>query len=320
MNHRHDTTQNMDTGSIAVIVALAIVPMFAVLAAVVETGTVMFRRQELQTGIESAALHAAEEWLDGHAPCANASADIDRNLNAASVVNVACTSTGTGLGGTVTIAANTSTNLTLGSLIGRESATISSSATVAVGSPAAITGLRPLALCAQHPALAAWITSGFTDETIHPIRVESDGATCGGDVPGNWAMMDFDGGSNSNATLQSWVVNGYSGEVTVPSTVSGDPGIPTPAIDIDVLIGSIITLPVFDSARLNGSTAEFDLDGFVSVEILDVVMTGAAANRHIDLRFVTNTAGESATDSTGNNHYGISSWRLCALDGNGTCS
>jgi Flp pilus assembly protein TadG len=320
MNHRLDATQHRDTGSIAVIVALAIVPMFAVLAAVVEGGTVMIRRQELQTGVEAAALHAAEEWLDGRAPCAGVETDIARNHNATSAINVSCTASGSSYGGSITITADTSTDLTLGTLIGRDAASISSSATVAVGNPAALIGLRPLALCAQHPALASWITSGFTDDTIHTIRVESNGTTCGGDVPGNWAMMDFDGGSNSNATLQNWVVNGYPGEVIVPSSVPGDPGIPTPAIDVDVLIGSVITLPVFDSARLNGSTAEFDLNGFVSVEVIDVVMTGAAASRHIDLRFVTDTAGESVTDSSGFNHYGISSWRLCALDGNGTCS
>ncbi len=320
MNHRHDTTLHKDSGSIAVIVALALVPMFAVLAAVVEGGTVMIRRQELQTGVEAAALHAGEEWLVANAPCTGVETDIDRNHDATGTINAACTYSGSSFGGSITITAETSTDLTLGSLIGRDTASISSSATVAVGSPTAMTGLRPLALCAQHPALAAWINSDFTDGSIHTVGVESDGTTCGGDIPGNWAMMDFDGGSNSNATLQNWVVNGYPGTVDVPSTVPGDPGIPTPAIDIDVLIGSTITLPVFDSARLTGSTAEFNLSGFVSIEIVDVVMTGPAASRHIDLRFVTNTAGETATDSTGNNYFGISSWHLCALDGNGTCS
>ena len=331
MNHRHDTTPHRDTGSIAVIVALAIVPMFAVLAAVVESGTVLVRRQVLQTNVEAAALRVAQRWVAGSEPCIGGTTTIDDDHDLDHHHDddddddhdhhgVSCSITGSVLGGTVTVSASESVDLTLGSLIGRESASISSSATVAVGSPTATSGLRPFALCAQHPALLSWINSGFTDETIHTIRVVSDGTTCGGDVPGNWAMMDFDGGSNSNATLQNWVVNGYSGEVAVPSTVSGDPGIPTPAIDIDVLIGSTVSVPIFGTARLNGSTAEFDLNGFVSVEIIDVVMTGAAANRHIDLRFVTDTAGESATDSTGNNHYGISSWRLCALDGNGTCS
>lgn len=319
----HEVTAN-DRGSVAVIVALAVVPMLIIGAVVAEVGVVFAKRQRLQSGVEAAALATARTWAEGGVACGDVDHYITANIGETASMSdqliASCATHGDRRNGVITVAADSSTALMLGDLIGRSTASITATASVAIGSPANATGLRPLALCATHPALVAWTTSGFTDPSVHRINVESDGSTCAGDVPGNWAMVDFDGGNNSNATLQSWVVGGYPGTVDVPSTVSGDPGIPTPAIDLDSLIGSIVRLPVFTAAHNGGAGAEFDLGGFVAVEIIDVVMTGSAASRHVDLRFVTEIDGDEDTEYSHDHHYGISSWHLCALDGNGTCS
>lgn len=322
---RHSTRElGIDSGSAAVMFALLIVPLLAIVAVVTEVGVVYAHRQQLQSGVEAAALAAARDWTRGSNPCTDISGYISANNtldpNSGEAVTSSCTTTGDNRNGTITITAEAQAALIFGGITGRDTAGITATASVAIGSPASTTGLRPLAICATHPALQTWTNSGFTDSSVHRIDIESDGTSCAGDVPGNWAMIDFDGGNNSNSTLQSWVVNGYPGAVDVPSTVAGDPGIPTPAIDLDSLVGSTVRFPVFSAARDNGSGSEFDLTGFVAAEVVEVVMTGSASNRHIDLRFVTERDGDERTDRTRNCQYGISSWHLCALDGNGTCS
>ena len=108
----------------------------------------------------------------------------------------------------------------------------------------------------------------MTSTDVYQIFVESDGVSCGGDVPGNWSMIDFDGGSNSNSELQDQSSTATNQEVVLPATLSGDPGIPTPSINIDSLIGTTITIPVFSDARSSGAGSEYDLDGFVGLRFL----------------------------------------------------
>ena len=318
MNDSHDKRLD-DAGSIAVLFAAALVPILAAVALVVDLGVVYAERQRLQTGVEAAALAAAADWSSGGAACADAAAFVNDNAGDASNPITTCSTTGTARHGSVSVSSSLTTSLTFASMLGRDSATVDASATVQLGVAGAATGLRPIAICSDHPAIVTWLNSGETDSSVHRINIESDGTTCGGDVPGNWAMIDFDGGSNSNAELQDRVVHGYDGVIELPVTLNGDPGIPTPSIDIDTLIGEIVRIPVFADARSSGANAEYDLEGYVTIEIVDVVMTGAAAGRHIDVRFVTATLGEAPTLSSAEG-YGTYAWRICSFDNTGECS
>ena len=47
---------------------------------------------------------------------------------------------------------------------------------------------------------------------------------CGANVPGNWGVLDFDGGANSSNDTKDWIEFGYPGLVTAPGTSPGDPG------------------------------------------------------------------------------------------------
>jgi hypothetical protein len=242
---------------------------------------------------------------------------LDVNVDTAAPIAVQCRTTGTSADGRVIVEATLDQPLTFGALLGRNSARLTAAAGVVLGAPTALSGLRPLALCAAHPAVATWVASGFTDTQVHRVYVQADGTTCGGDVPGNWAMIDFDSGSNSNSELQDRVVNGYQGEVSVPSTLPGDPGIPTPAIQLGSIIGRPITLPVFSVARLAGGISQFDIVDFVGVTLTAVNMTGAAAARYVELRFRRLEAGEGPTGPGGG--YGATSWQMCSLDEVATC-
>ena len=310
-----------DRGAIAVLGALAVIPMIGLLAVIADLGMVHARRLELQTGTEAAALAAASAQAAGRDGCDDAEALIADNRSASTPVAVECAHTVIPGSTVITVSASTTEPLAFASLLGRDAADITASAAAVLGPAGSATGLRPLAICADHPALTAWAASGFTDDTVHRIDVESDGTTCGGDIPGNWAMIDFDGGSNSNAELQERIVDGYATRIDLPVTLDGDPGIPTPALDIDVLIGRTVTLPVFSSARNAGNGAEYDLTGIVAIEVVDVTMTGRAAERHLDVRFTTATMPDAVpavpADGTATG-WGVTTWGICALDGKGS--
>jgi len=301
-----------DRGSVAVVVAVSFLPIVAVLALVVDLGIVLTRRQELQAGVESAALAGAARWASGGGACTQAVSLLDANVDTTAPIDVQCHTTGSASAGRVTIEAAVDQPLPLGAILGRSSARVAAATGVVLGSPLALSGLRPLALCAEHPALAAWTSSGFTSTQVHRVLIQSSGTTCGGDVPGNWAMIDLDSGSNSNSELQDRVLHGYRGSVTVPSTLPGDPGIPTPAIQLGAIIGMPVTLPVFADARLAGGISQFDIVDFVGVTITAVNMTGAAADRYVDIRFRRLQAGEGPTRPGGG--YGATSWQMCSLD------
>ena len=310
---------NSDRGSISVLFAVAVLPMLAMTAVVADVGMVHTKRQELQTGVEAAALASAAKLAGGSSACVGYDAVISANVNSLTSLTFSCTTSNSATNDVVTVGAEASATLAFSQLLGRSDASITSTASVKVGPAGSAVGLRPIAICAQHPALQNWISSGMTSTATYTIFMESDGTTCGGDVPGNWSMVDFDGGSNSNSELQDRVVNGYQSEIALPVTLNGDPGIPTPSIDIDSLIGATITIPVFSDARSNGAGSEYDLDGVVGVEILNVVMTGAASQRHLDVRFTTQTLGEGITGGTAAN-YGSNSFQICSLEGTGDCS
>ncbi len=311
--------KNSDKGSISVLFAVAVLPMLAMAAVVADLGMVHAKRQELQTGVEAAAIASAAKLARGTSACVGYDSVIIANVDSTSSLTTLCTTSMTAAHNVVTVNAEASTALAFSQLIGRSEASIMSTASVKVGPARSAIGLRPIAICAEHPALQDWISSGMTSTAAYTIFVESDGSTCGGDVPGNWSMIDFDGGSNSNSELQDRIVNGYQSEIVLPVTLNGDPGIPTPSIDIDALIGSTITIPVFRDARSNGSGSEYDLDGFATVEILDAVMTGAASQRHIDVRFTSQTLGEGLAGGAAVN-YGSQSFQICSLEGTGDCS
>ena len=317
MNHNTSALHHSDKGSISVLFAIATLPMLAITAVVADVGMVHAKRQELQTGVEASAIAGAAKLTAGSPACSGYTENISANLTSLSPIATQCSISGTS-NSVVTISAEASTPLAFSQLLGKTEASISSTASVKVGASRSAMGLRPLAICADHPALQEWLSTGMMS-TTYTIFVESDGASCSGSVPGNWSMIDFDGGSNSNSELQDRIVNGYQSEIVLPVTLNGDPGIPTPSIDIDLLIGDTITIPVFSAARSNGASSEYDLDGLVAIEVVDVVMTGAAAQRHVDVRFIKRTLGEGLAGGPVTN-YGSQSFQICSLEGNGNCS
>lgn len=307
-----------DRGSVALIVAFAFVPMSAMFATVADGGLVWWRKQELQNGVEAAAIAAADRYTHGLDACHQSVLALVA-LDGQPAANVDCSVTGSSTNGVISVAGQADVPLNFARMIGRDSAGIHTSASVRIGAVSSASGLRPLAMCVGNPALTSWLAGGMTSNADFRIDINASTAACGGSVPGNWAVIDFDGGPNSMSAAQTWIQDGYSGSVTVGQSLDGDPGIPSPALQVDTVIGQSFSVPVFANPRLSGSNSMYDIVGFVRVNLVSATLNGSASQRHLVVRFVkyvtAGTAGPSSQTSFGSTAYSI-----CSFDSQGDCS
>jgi len=314
MRHRRSSArpEPLDRGSIAVIVAAAFVPLTMSLAVVTDGGRVWMEKQRLQNEVEASALASAQSHATGGSPCSSTALALVSS-------EATCSTTPTSNGLVTTIATSDDVSLHFAQLIGRDSAGVAASASVRVGPVGAVTGLRPVAMCVDNPALVDWLGSGRESVAQYTIDIDATTVGCGSEVAGNWGVLDFDGGSNSMSDAQNWIQTGYPGSVSVGETYDGDPGIPSPALQLDSLVGQSVILPVFENPRLEGSNAMYDVVGFVMVRIVEVNLSGSARNRNLKVVFERSSVSGSVGDA-GAPDFGVSAWSVCSLDGKGVCS
>lgn len=289
-------------------------PILAVAAVGVDGGRVFVERQRIQTAAEAAAMAAAGDWVRTGTACSQGAMALVAS-NADSSASATCTTTGERYSGVVTVSATKDVPATFASIVRRSSSTVRSTASVRVEPAAAMRGFRPTAICQQSSALAAWKASGFTSTQIYRLGFTGD---CEG-VAGNWGIFDFDGGSNGTVDLREWIANGWSGTVSIGETFSGDPGSPSPAVDINSIMNITIAVPVYDSVILQGSTSIYHVSAFVGMKLVAAQLSGANSTRYMDVQFVPITDGIAAGSPNAPN-YGVVTWVPCQLDGMGVCS
>jgi Flp pilus assembly protein TadG len=301
-----------DRGSIAVIVAAAFVPLTMALAVVADGGRVWMEKQDLQNQVEASALAAAQSYAVDGTSCASTALALVSG-------ETSCSTAATSNGAVTSVASSDDVALYFAQLFGRDSASVEASASVRIGPAAGASGLRPVAMCIGNSALADWLASGRTSTETYTIGIDSTSSECGSDVSGNWGVLDFDGGANSMSDAQDWIATGYGGTVSVGETLDGDPGIPSPALNLDELVGEIVTLPVFENPRLVGSNATYDIAGFVRVRIVEVNLTGSASNRNVRVTFEPGAVNGSVGGIDAPD-FGVTAWSVCSFDGKGVCS
>jgi len=106
-------------------------------------------------------------------------------------------------------------------------------------------------------------------------------------APGNFGLLDLNGGANSTPELARWIHYGYDGEVTVGAGgycwISGDPGWRAALKDdIQAIWGEEIFVPVYDEVIDNGGNASYRIVGFAGITITDSNLT--AKTKYIKCR------------------------------------
>lgn len=105
--------------------------------------------------------------------------------------------------------------------------------------------------------------------------------------PGNFGVLDLDGGSNSNSDTVSWTENGFDQSFVIPQAqghinVLGDTGISGDSLSgaISSRIGDRLLFPVFDEVSGEGSGSSFRVIDMVGIVIQDIKLTGDIHERH----------------------------------------
>jgi len=287
-------------------------------AIVIDAGQIWSTRRELVTAADAAAFAAAHEYAEYGNGCASGIATTYVANNSVTGSLASCTRTGTGTNGTVTVSVEADVPHQLASFLGRTSTEVDAASTVYFGAASGLTGLRPFGLCQESDGFQAWQASGHSTTQVFRIYYTKDSQSqCGGNVPGNWSLIDFNAGSNPLSEIREWVEHGYPGEVTVPSWHEGDPGSFSNSMNISTIVGEEVFLPVFDNATGNGSNSSFHLVGFVSVIVHAYKANGAEANRYLDIQFTTAVA--TGTCCEGSVDGGVFAVGLCKVDNQGVC-
>jgi hypothetical protein len=307
---------NPESGAIVVMTAIVIVSLLSVASLSLDMGEVWSSRRHLSTGADAAALDAAMYWGtnggQGDATCAL----VGGNSTSAAIER--CDHTvKSALSGYATVITSREVDHLLAGLVGVDSSTIRASSTAFWGQPTAVSGLRPFGLCAQTAAFTQWVAAGTPSpsaEITIPYGKGAQTTACGTNAPGNWGELDFNGGSNSNSEFKSWVADGYPGQISAGQIVEGDTGAFSNSSGVDALIGTIFTLPVFDSVTGNGANATFHVTGFVQVQLTDVKTTGNQDGRYLRVKFLTGVTQGACCVPAGAQNTGLRVVGICNVD------
>lgn len=298
--------------------AVAFLPIALMLALVIDAGYVWVARERLQNGVEAAAMAGARDWSAGLVACSsNALAYV--SADGSSPATRQCSTTGTRTSGVVSVSATENVNLFFSKILRRSSSRVAATTRVKIGTVSAVQGLWPFGLCADNSDIAAWVADGFPANRTVTIKFEQPSQLCGGSVPGNWAVIDFNGGSSSNSETQDWAMSGYQSTVSVGDVVYGSPGAPSTSLDLSGVIGKTILFPLYRYPQFSGSNVRYTIVGLATARLDAYRFNGASSQRSLTVTFNTGTVADGASTGTGGN-YGLITWSVCSFDGYGVCT
>jgi Flp pilus assembly protein TadG len=275
--------------------AIVLVVLMGLAAFALDTGNGWQERRNMITATDAAALAAIEHYAEGTDGCSTVPAQfVNLNESAASVT--ACNYTAVAPGaGYVTVQAQRHIDFTFARVIGFDGTDVHSSTTAAFGVPTALSGLRPLGLCDQSAGYLNWIASGMVTPFTQQIYItKASPNDCGADAPGNWGQLQLDPNCPGDNCVKDQWANGYQGMVNADTWIGGKPGAFSDSLSgaLDALkaSGQAFQLPVYDLVGGNGRNAQFFITGFVTVVLVNDLLTGPESGRYITVQFQTGVA------------------------------
>lgn len=256
-----------ERGISAVVVSVSLVAIFSALLLSLDAGNLWQTRRNLITGTDATALGAARDMardlvaapgtFSGTCPSGWATiltSNIAYDPGSATCVPTQLVGSQSGY---VTVAAQKTAAVRFGGVLNIGDKPVYSMSAALWGMMSRAQGLRPIGICVNDHHIQEWLTirgtaayNGLptTEPAEHYYYNAGDGQThivhrvyftrsaskdlaCGND-PGNWGWQDFNGGSNSESELKSWLLDGYGSLVGIgdcnadgkPDGCSGDTG------------------------------------------------------------------------------------------------
>lgn len=313
--------QRSDRGAATAVAVLFLSAALGLSALVIDVGNAWQERRHLTVSTDAAALAAAQDYVKGINGCTvSAGPVVTSNNSEATMSSCANTAPAGSTPGRVTVEAQATVDYLFAGALGFTDTTVSSSTTASYQSAGSVYGgLRPFGLCA---GVLSTLTPTIVPGNGEMYRIyygkDAQPDTCGdeNDIPGNWGLLDFDGGANSQNDTKEWTLKGYDGEVSIGDLIEGDTGAFSNALKTELnylMTVDHFALPVFDIATGNGANAEFRIERFAAVRLHGYKAVGPEEDRYFDIEFlneVVQGGGGGPTDGLGAFVIGI-----CAVDG-----
>lgn len=345
-----------ERGAAAIVVSLSLVAVMAAGMLSIDAGMLWSQRRTILTGTDAAALDEARRVALVAAPPATCDPSwttlVTRN-GGPEAEPLSCSIVRSAGGRTsVEVQARLRSQVGFGHAVGVGDQKAFSSSMARID-PAVVMmeKLRPMGVCTENAHLTEWLSylngtmsaSAYNAQrgvlplhpaypdtgVVHRVMYTKDQPTACGEAPGNWGLVDFNGGSTGTPELRTWILNGYTGhriavdDCNADNATAGEwcpasTGAFSGSIEsaLTSIIGVTFPLPLFDRVVGTGSGATYHLIGFLGVKLHGFQVSGTEAGRYLDLEFVTLTAknqccvkpGVPAIDA------GIRAVRLCSAD------
>ncbi len=265
-------------------VAMLATVMLVLLAFVTDIGMAFVNKDALQGGADAAALAVAQE-IALTAPANQTCSQLDASMSTSMRVvaekyfaeksrtggaiepgtagfDLVCTASGL----VVKVSAAQNSAVFFSGVIGVSNIPVKGKASTIVAPAGSVSRPRPFAIC-QVDANKLKLAAGVN----YAVSFGNDDSGCGS-TGGAFGVMDFNGGANGQAEVQDWIQNGYDGSVSAspPVTIPGNPGAPSPGAydnEMNSILGSTITLPVYDQITGSGNNTVYRISGFITVQI-----------------------------------------------------
>lgn len=336
MRQRLRTHGRDERGLALLLTSMMLVPLLAVTAIVVDLGEARLQGEQAQTVADSIVLAVSQDLGDSANTAATTgldyfarttrqpvtAADCDDRFAALSsssataqlldgancyesgefVLRLGVVPRGPGQPGAVAAAVCVTARASFAPAVGMQSPDVCRTARVAVAGQAV--GIRPIGLCVGANAqLAGLFSSGSVPSGTVRIDFSSAGpqpCAVSGSAPGNWGLLDLNGGSNSTAELNDMLTNGYQGEVSTTLSgavcsvatdgcIPGDPGALSTAQSAALagLVngGDAFVVPLYDQVTGTGQNVLFRIVGFAWVKLVGFEVGGSQHSRYLDVEF-----------------------------------
>jgi len=264
---RHNKSLNDETGSVMLLVVLAMVVLCGFGALVLDLGALYVEKERVQAGADAGALAGADVLLQGSTQAAQQAIETAaQNDSHPPYTATADTNTDE-----VTVTAAESVPLWFAKILGQQTATLHVTSTAQIGVLTSGVGMVPIAVPSQNFAYG---------EEVSLTQGAGDGSS------GNYGLLDFNGAGN----LSNDIAYGYNSSLYVGEQISTLPGLHVGPVSsgIDIRMAEnngdsscnafstvksdcprVIYLPVVNTLAVNGKKdvtivgfAAFFLDGF----------------------------------------------------------
>lgn len=262
----------------------------------VDLGQGWMKRRSMVTATDSAALAAAQAYAENTSDGCGVEAPgyLADNVSDAQLQSCQRFDGGNDDGVEyVTVEANRPVDYIFGPIIGFDGIDAYSTTSVQVQGASIVSGgLRPFGICSAFlDGLSPTPEPNNGVQYVIEYGRTDQAGPCSSDVPGNWSVLDFNGGSNPQGEINEWVENGYDGEVVIGEWYEGNPGSYSNAMRTEMrhLRDNVdcFGLPIYDIANdLGGGNAEFQITDFAGMKLIDFKLTGPQENRFFTIEFV----------------------------------